>query len=113
MFSLKLGRVAVGALAMVLALSVVSEADAWTPKKGKGPIVKVYLTKNYNYYTKDYYTKYYCVAPSYGWASSCYDADYGCMVYYDRFTQTFFYWCVPDRCFYPLSYCPYGTYSWQ
>jgi len=46
------------------------------------------------------------------WSSSRYFAQYGCTLYYDTDEQCWYYWCQPDDCYYPLSYCPYGTYSW-
>jgi hypothetical protein len=35
---------------------------------------------------------------------------YGCRVYYCPYTLVEYYWCPPDNCYYPISYCPYGTY---
>jgi hypothetical protein len=28
-------------------------------------------------------------------------------------SDTWYYWCPPDDCYYPVDYCPYGTYSWD
>jgi hypothetical protein len=46
------------------------------------------------------------------WSSSRYFAQYGCTFYYDTDDQCWYYWCQRDDCYYPTSYCPYGTYSW-
>ena len=35
---------------------------------------------------------------------------YGCRVYYDPYTLREYYWCAPALCYYPITYCPYGTY---
>jgi hypothetical protein len=37
---------------------------------------------------------------------------YGAYCYYDEYTRCEYYFCVPDDCYYPISYCPYGRYSW-
>jgi hypothetical protein len=46
------------------------------------------------------------------WARSRYYASYGCTLYYDEDEDCYYYWCQPDNCYYPVSYCPYGRYSW-
>jgi hypothetical protein len=46
------------------------------------------------------------------WRYWRFDARYGCQCYWDPYASCWFYYCVPDDCFYPVSYCPYGTYVW-
>jgi hypothetical protein len=33
--------------------------------------------------------------------------------YYDPGIKSYYYWCQPDSCWYPVSYCPYGQYTWD
>jgi hypothetical protein len=47
------------------------------------------------------------------WSSHRYDKRYGCYCYYDSDLGCSYYWCEPDDCYYPMSYCPYGKYSWS
>jgi hypothetical protein len=37
---------------------------------------------------------------------------YGTYCYYDEYTRCEYYFCEPDSCYYPMSYCPYGRFSW-
>lgn len=37
---------------------------------------------------------------------------YGCTLYYDAELECYYYWCAPDSCYYPVSYCPYQRYGW-
>jgi hypothetical protein len=46
------------------------------------------------------------------WSYFCFDWRYGCRVYYDPGVCCYYYYCVPDDCYYPVSYCPYGRFSW-
>jgi hypothetical protein len=101
MFRRKIGQVVVGVLALALALSSSAAAQAGGKKGGKGPVVKFSLYKGYHH-----------VHHHHHWAFTRYYVDYGCILYYDPDTQTFYYWCPPDNCFYPVSYCPYDKYSW-
>jgi hypothetical protein len=47
------------------------------------------------------------------WNYRYHAANYGCTLYYDDGCQCYYYWCPPDDCYYPVSYCPYGQYSWD
>jgi len=47
------------------------------------------------------------------WALCRYDARYGCDCYWDPCSLTWYYWCEPDVCYYPVTYVPYRTYSWR
>jgi hypothetical protein len=46
------------------------------------------------------------------WAYTVYDNRYGCTLYYDADLGSYYYWCQPDDCYYPVSYCPYDQYVW-
>jgi hypothetical protein len=47
------------------------------------------------------------------WVRRCWDDRCGCYIYWFPGSASWWYWCVPDRCYYPLDYCPYRIYSWQ
>ena len=47
------------------------------------------------------------------WGKKTFDKRYGCKLYFDADSGDWFYWCSPDDCYYPVDYCPYGTYSWN
>ncbi len=46
------------------------------------------------------------------WSYFCWDWRYGCRVFFDPGVRCYFYYCAPDDSYYPVSYCPYGRYSW-
>jgi hypothetical protein len=46
------------------------------------------------------------------WRCWRWDARYGCICYWDPSVCVWYYWCQPDSCYYPVSYCPYRTYCW-
>lgn len=46
------------------------------------------------------------------WTSCCWSNVYGCKIFYDPCCCCEYYFCVPDCCYYPITYCPYGCYSW-
>jgi hypothetical protein len=46
------------------------------------------------------------------WTHRSFDQRRGCTLYYDSGDGCSYYWCEPDDCYYPVDYCPYGTYSW-
>jgi hypothetical protein len=46
------------------------------------------------------------------WALCRYDARYGCDCYWDPCSLTWYYWCEPDLCYYPVTYVPYRAYAW-
>ncbi|CAN5424381.1 hypothetical protein BH10PLA2_BH10PLA2_05790 [soil metagenome] len=56
----------------------------------KGPC---YKGKGYNFYT-----------------SYCWNADYGCNIYWCPTTTCWFYWCQPYDCYLPVEYVPCGDY---
>lgn len=45
------------------------------------------------------------------WSSRTWLSRYGCYGYYCPSTSVYYYWCVPDNCYYPVNYCPYGVYT--
>ena len=47
------------------------------------------------------------------WSYHCWDKRYGCNVYYDPGLCCYYYYCVPDSCYYPVSYCPYQRYCFD
>jgi hypothetical protein len=47
------------------------------------------------------------------WSYHCWDWRYGCRLYYDPGLCCYFYYCVPDNCYYPVTYCPYHRYAWS
>jgi len=53
---------------------------------------------------------YYRGRSHYHWSYQRFDARYGCTCYFDPCCSTWYYWCQPAGCYYPVSYCPYRTY---
>jgi hypothetical protein len=47
----------------------------------------------------------------YHWTKVIVNPTYGCRVFWCPSVSVWYYWCAPDQCFYPVSYCPYGTYT--
>jgi len=47
------------------------------------------------------------------WSYSYLDKRYGTYLYYDPCCYSFYYYCAPKACYYPVSYCPYQTYCWN
>jgi hypothetical protein len=45
------------------------------------------------------------------WQSRTWSDRYRCFMYFDPGLNCSFYWCGPDNCFYPVTYCPYGRYN--
>ena len=46
------------------------------------------------------------------WSSYCWNPTYRCYTYWCPQISCNYYWCVPDRCYYPITYCPYGRFRW-
>lgn len=44
------------------------------------------------------------------WASTSFYEPFGCNIYFCPCTQVWYYWCAPHGCYYPVSYCPTGSY---
>ncbi len=45
------------------------------------------------------------------WNYHCWDWRYGCYLYWDPCFRSYYYWCEPDECYYPISYCPYRKFT--
>jgi hypothetical protein len=73
-------------------------------KGNKGPAMK---KAGANKFKGGYYYK---GKHNHHWHTHRYYADYGCELYNDG--DEWYYWCQPDDCYYPVSYCPYGKYNW-
>jgi hypothetical protein len=81
---------------------------------------EVTIRINTQFCRPDYY-KQFAVSRSYGycyegfyhnhWHSSRWNADHGCWMHYDRGVNSWYYWCAPDRCYYPVSYKPYNSFT--
>jgi len=46
------------------------------------------------------------------WLCRIWDPSRGCYLYRWSYSGDWYYWCVPDQCFYMVGFCPYGTYAW-
>lgn len=71
---------------------------------------------------KDYHLKYgkkfdhgtyYCGFHHKHWVSCVWNKSCGCYCYFDPCCWSWYYWCAPDCCYYPVSYCPYKCYCWS
>jgi hypothetical protein len=45
------------------------------------------------------------------WSSRYFDHRFGCYLYCCPNTESYYYWCAKDDCYYPTDHCPYGTYG--
>jgi hypothetical protein len=45
------------------------------------------------------------------WNYHCWDRSYGCELYWNPWYRCYYYFCDPDDCYYPISYCPYVKFS--
>ncbi len=45
------------------------------------------------------------------WGHYRYDDRYGCQLFWDDGLNGWYYFCCQDDRFYPVDYCPYGTYT--
>ena len=46
------------------------------------------------------------------WSYKCYLAKYGCTCFWCPCCNCYYYFCVPDDCYYPVTFCPYKRYCW-
>jgi hypothetical protein len=46
------------------------------------------------------------------WSQRCWFEHCGCHCYFCPQTLYWYYFCVPDNCWYPLHHCPHGRYTW-
>jgi len=45
------------------------------------------------------------------WSHRCWFDQYGCHCHWCPAVRCWYYWCAWDSCWYPVSYCPYGRYT--
>jgi Ni/Co efflux regulator RcnB len=45
------------------------------------------------------------------WNYHCWDRRYGCELYWNPWYRCYYYYCDPDDCYYPISYCPHRKFS--
>lgn len=71
------------------------------------------------YLGKDYFKKCgklvngFCCYPGHihaHWSCQVWWPTVGCYLYWDPCLEVYFYYCVPDDCWYPVDYVPYGIY---
>jgi hypothetical protein len=99
-----LGTLAVSALSLIL---------AGTATAGGHYHISSYGYSNYHASYRTQYSYGYRYVKSYSyWSHNYYSPRYGCTCYYDPYTSCTYYFCVPDNCYYPVTYCPYHCYSW-
>jgi len=46
------------------------------------------------------------------WKYCCFNFNFGCYLYLCPCTSCWYYYCVPDCCYYPVWYVPYRIYCW-
>ncbi len=54
---------------------------------------------------------YYRGRSHYHWSCQHWDMRYRCYCYWDPCCRHWYYWCQPMQCYYPVSYCPTGSYD--
>ncbi len=45
------------------------------------------------------------------WSYQRWDPRYGCYLFYDPCVSMWYYWNQPMGCYYPVNYCPTGSYA--
>jgi len=93
----------------------------YAPKDAKFHKTDKHVDLKTNKY-KDYHLKHgkklgkngYCYPGKYHnhWQYCCFNLSFGCYLYCCPCTNCWYYYCVPDCCYYPVWYVPYWTYSW-
>jgi hypothetical protein len=46
------------------------------------------------------------------WTGRYWNTTYGSWFYFDPCVRSYYYYCLPDAAWYPVTYCPYGIYTW-
>jgi hypothetical protein len=92
-------------------LSSSSSSKNWNNSRNSGS-----YNKSFNNYIQKFGTKFehgYFYSGKYHdhWSHYCWYPSYGCYLYYDPCVYSWYYWCAPAYCYYPVSYVPYGTYA--
>ncbi len=94
-------------VAVVPALGFAAGPGGYGPKGGTISVGK-------GFYGQKFSGGYFYPGRNYNhWSSRCWNPNYNCYTYWCPTTSCSYYWCQPDNCFYPVSYCPYRTYTWQ
>jgi hypothetical protein len=47
------------------------------------------------------------------WTHHKWFVNFGTFCYWNPHIGGWYYWCQPDECWYPVTYCPYGVYNWD
>lgn len=47
------------------------------------------------------------------WAKHQWSVKHNTYCYFNPHVGGWYYWCQPDGCWYPITYCPYGVYNWE
>ncbi|HEY7153698.1 MAG TPA: hypothetical protein VH575_07045 [Gemmataceae bacterium] len=71
--------------------------------------INSYVSKyGVNSYVSKYGTKfshgYYFNARNFYWNSRYWSSRYGCYCYWSPYVNSWYYWCAPQSCYYPISY---------
>jgi hypothetical protein len=64
-----------------------------------------YSNYNLTHGTKFAHGYFYRGRDHFHWSLHRYDSRYGCECYFDPSCSRWYYWCQPDSCYYPVSYC--------
>ena len=88
--------------------SVAGDEDVSTGFTVGSVATTYYLTKG----QKFEFGYYYKGPDHHHWSAEFFSEEYGCTLYHDAGLDCDYYWCSPDQCFYPVSYCPYQKYRW-
>jgi hypothetical protein len=47
------------------------------------------------------------------WTRCVWIPRYRTYCYWDPYTTQYYYWCQPRNCYYPVTYCPTGSYNYE
>ena len=91
----------------------VSSTTTLKPQKLQNLTPK-YTAKDYNLKFGKKYDFGWCYKGKYHdhWTCCCWLDECGCTCYWCPCTLVWYYYCVPDDCWYPVTYYPYGVYVW-
>src|SRR5262249_38228782 len=88
--------------------------NSYFSKYGTNSYFSKYGTNSYfskygtNSYVSKYGTKfshgYSFSARNFYWNSRCWSGRYGCYCYWCPYVSSWYYWCAPQSCYYPISY---------
>jgi hypothetical protein len=100
-------RFLLSAAAVSLSLALAGTADAG----GKHVSKSSYSSGSGSWSSKQSFT-HYKGKEHYHWSKKVWFEKYGCYCYWDPYVSCYYYYCVPDDCYYPVDYCPHGKYCW-